>query len=121
MIDLSILDRLPRICRNGPPRIDSILQNVNTDDPLYDWAGLLDGPQGTWHRLWSTLCTKNIEGMSHEIEGEDLEEVLHRELAGYIGRRLLPSEYDLLKEHADAHYEVVGKPAWENLDFKKQD
>jgi len=115
MIDLSILDRLPRIGKNGPPRIESILQHLHTDDPLYDWTGLLAGPQGTWHRLWSTLCTKNNPDILNEVDGEDLEEFLHNELASHIGRRLLPSEYDLLKWHADAHYEVVAKPVWEKL------
>ena len=82
--------------RNGPPPIRSILHRELEPDPLYR-IGVLSGPEGTWHRLWSAMV---VEASGLAAGAEFVVETLHDELAEQVGRPLLSSEFEALRVHA---------------------
>jgi hypothetical protein len=115
-MDAELLEELRQEARKAaerrsrqPPAMQDILHAMPAaTDVGYDLGVHLHGLQGTWHRLWASMC------MCYSFGGDPSTEstvgTVRGQFEQLLGRPLEPQEFDALAAHARKHYETVMRP-----------
>lgn len=95
--------------RRQPPAMQEILHAEPTGtDVGYQLGVHLHGLQGTWHRLWASMCLCYSFG---EDPSTDLTvRTVREQFEKLLGRALEQQEFDALAARARKHYETVMRP-----------
>ena len=95
--------------RRQPPTMQEILHTVPTGtDVGYELGVHLHGLQGTWHRLWASMCLCYSFGDDPSTEMTVC--TVRKQFEQLLGRSLEPREFDALAARARKHYETVMRP-----------
>jgi len=95
--------------RRQAPAMQEILHAAPTGtDVGYELGVHLHGLQGTWHRLWASMCLCYSFG---DDPSTDLTvRAVREQFEQLLGRTLEPREFDELAARARKHYETVMRP-----------
>lgn len=95
--------------RRQPPAMQEILRAVPTGtDVGYDLGVHLHGLQGTWHRLWASMCL--CYSFGDDPATELTVATVRGQFEQLLGRALEPDEFGALAARAHSHYETVMRP-----------
>ncbi len=95
--------------RRQPPAMQEILRVAPTGtDVGYDLGVHLHGLQGTWHRLWASMCL--CYSFGNDLAVEPTVATVRGQFEKLLGRALEPQEFDALAARARNHYETVMRP-----------
>jgi hypothetical protein len=115
-MDAELLEELRQEARKSaerrtrqPPAMQNILHAMPAvTDVGYELGVHLHGLQGTWHRLWASMCL--CYSFGDDPSTESMVRTVRAQFEQLLGRPLEPQEFDALAARARKHYETVMRP-----------